>query len=84
TVMSVDWKISLKSIHDTEKIGLQGNLDPVYSLIGGQTMIKEADIVLEDARGINNYVFSLGHGVLPGTDWRELKKLTEHVHRWKF
>ncbi|MDG7046900.1 MAG: uroporphyrinogen decarboxylase [Nitrososphaerota archaeon] len=84
TVMSVDWKISLKSIHDTEKIGLQGNLDPVYSLIGGQTMIKEADIVLEDARGINNYVFNLGHGVLPGTDWRELKKLTEHVHRWKF
>ncbi len=81
TALSVDWKTSLRLMHKITKTGLQGNLDPVYALAGGDTMLREAAAVLKDADRINNYVFNLGHGVLPGTDWRELKNLTEYVHK---
>ncbi len=80
TFMSIDWKVPIKSLYSAEKIGVQGNLDPVYSLIGGETMLIEAGQVLKDAEGIDSYIFNLGHGVIPGTDWKELKKLTEFVH----
>ncbi len=82
TFMSVDWKVSIKSLYKAEKIGIQGNLDPVYSLIGGERMLSQAEQVLRDAGSMNRYIFNLGHGVIPGTDWNELKKLTEFVHSW--
>lgn len=80
TALSIDWKTSLRSVNMITKTGLQGNLDPVYALAGGDVMLREAATVLKDAGRINNYVFNLGHGVLPGTDWSELKSLTEYVH----
>jgi len=83
TAISVDWKTSLRSFYRTKEIGVQGNLDPVYALVGKRTMLAEADRVLDDARGLNKYVFNLGHGVLPGTEWKELKKLVEHIHGQK-
>ncbi|MEM0123438.1 MAG: uroporphyrinogen decarboxylase family protein [Conexivisphaerales archaeon] len=82
TFISVDWKISMESLYNAERIGVQGNLDPVYSLVGGKAMLEEANTVLSSMHGINRYIFNLGHGVIPGTDWRELKKLTEYVHSW--
>jgi len=83
TFLSVDWKVSIKSLYEAEKIGIQGNLDPVYPLIGGDRMLSQADQVLKEAGGISRYIFNLGHGVMYGTDWKELKKLTDFVHNWR-
>ncbi|MBB3882955.1 uroporphyrinogen decarboxylase [Acetobacter oeni] len=45
---------------------LQGNLDPVSVLAGGQSMLKEALAIRDAGRG-RPHVFNLGHGVLPTT-----------------
>lgn len=50
---------------------LQGNLDPVAVLAGGEAMVQEALAIREAGRG-RPHVFNLGHGVLPETP-------TEHV-----
>ncbi|AQS86581.1 MAG: uroporphyrinogen decarboxylase [Acetobacter aceti] len=50
---------------------LQGNLDPVAVLAGGEAMVREALAIREAGRG-RSHVFNLGHGVLPETP-------TEHV-----
>jgi uroporphyrinogen decarboxylase len=54
---------------------LQGNLDPVALLVGGQAMLDEAADIIEGFGG-NPFVFNLGHGVLPQTDPDEVQRLT--------
>ncbi|NHO54926.1 uroporphyrinogen decarboxylase [Acetobacter estunensis] len=50
---------------------LQGNLDPISVLAGGEPMRREALAIRDSMRG-RAHVFNLGHGVLPETP-------TEHV-----
>ena len=46
---------------------LQGNLDPIALLVGGPTMLAEAERIVAALAG-GPFVFNLGHGVLPETD----------------
>lgn len=48
------------------RLVLQGNLDPVAVLAGGEAMKREALSIREAGRG-RPHVFNLGHGVLPET-----------------
>lgn len=48
------------------KLALQGNLDPLLLLVGGEPM-RRAVAELRETLGRGAYVFNLGHGVLPGT-----------------
>jgi uroporphyrinogen decarboxylase len=57
---------------------LQGNLDPVALLVGGQTMLDEADAIL-DTMARRRLIFNLGHGVLPQTDPAAVAALVERV-----
>jgi uroporphyrinogen decarboxylase len=57
---------------------LQGNLDPVALLAGGQAVRHEAERIVQSlARG--PFIFNLGHGVLPETDPEEVAALVAHV-----
>jgi uroporphyrinogen decarboxylase len=46
---------------------LQGNLDPIALLVGGRSMLAEAERIVAALAG-TRHIFNLGHGVLPETD----------------
>ncbi len=79
--LSVDWNCDLSELYNFYggKIGLQGNLDPFYAYLGGDVMLKEAKKVLDNVPNKRRYIFNLGHGVLPGTDFRNLRQLASFV-----
>lgn len=62
------------------KVSLQGNLDPINILIGGDVAIRETRRVLVESKVSSGYIFNLGHGVLPQSDPAILKAVVEVVH----
>jgi uroporphyrinogen decarboxylase len=61
--------------------GVQGNLDAARLLAGWEATEEGARAVLDEAGGRVGHVFNLGHGVLPGTDPRLLRRLVDFVHQ---
>jgi uroporphyrinogen-III decarboxylase len=57
---------------------LQGNLDPLALVAGGTALRREADIILDAARG-RSFVFNLGHGIVPQTPVEHVASLVEQV-----
>lgn len=55
------------------EVVLQGNLDPMLLLAGGEALDQAVDSIRQDMRG-GRFIFNLGHGVLPKTP-------PEHVAR---
>ena len=47
-------------------MAIQGNLDPLALLAGGQAMMRETDAILAAMRG-RAFIFNLGHGIVPQT-----------------
>uniref|UniRef100_UPI00040652D6 uroporphyrinogen decarboxylase n=2 Tax=Acetobacter nitrogenifigens TaxID=285268 RepID=UPI00040652D6 len=66
--LALDTGADIKAIAAQAPPGLvlQGNLDPISVLAGGEAMRREALAVREAGRG-RAHVFNLGHGVLPTT-----------------
>lgn len=76
--VSLTWaKRSLPS-----KVTVQGNLDPVYLLIGGRAMREETARILE-AYNKEPFIFNLGHGVLPSTPLQHVFDLCEFIAEWR-
>jgi uroporphyrinogen decarboxylase len=61
---------------------LQGNLDPVVLMVGGEALERETERVLGDLGG-GPFVFNLGHGVLPSTPPENVARLAEMVRKWR-
>jgi uroporphyrinogen decarboxylase len=80
-VIGVDWRMTLTDakIHTGGK-SIQGNLDPATLLAPWTTLQSATDRVLGEVNPKKGYIFNLGHGVLPETDDRVLKRLVEYVH----
>jgi uroporphyrinogen decarboxylase len=81
-VLSVDWRVPLDEVWRRcgDGVSAQGNLDPVLAQVGGAAMNEAASGILWRARGRRGHIFSLGHGVLPGTDPENLRELVNYVH----
>ena len=62
-----------------ERFGIQGNLDPALAMAGGAGMEKAVSRILDDASGIDKFVFNLGHGVLKDTPPENLKRIVSMV-----
>lgn len=60
------------------KAAVQGNLDPVLLLTGGEVMIRAADTIVE-ALADGPFVFNLGHGVLQKTPPEHVAALVCHL-----
>ena len=60
---------------------VQGNLDPVALLAGGDALRKAASRIL-DALGNGPFVFNLGEGVLPQTPPEHVAQLCDLVRAW--
>lgn len=52
---------------------VQGNLDPLLMVIGGEALTREAKRIVDGFRG-GPHIFNLGHGITPQAD-------PDHVHR---
>ncbi|MCB9942934.1 MAG: uroporphyrinogen decarboxylase [Geminicoccaceae bacterium] len=57
---------------------LQGNLDPMAVVAGGETMIRSAERIA-DAWAGRPYIFNLGHGIVPQTPPENVLCVVEHL-----
>jgi uroporphyrinogen decarboxylase len=60
------------------RLALQGNLDPLALVAGGEVMRKEAASILQAMRG-RPFIFNLGHGIVPQTPPEHVAALMELV-----
>ena len=64
------------------KVAVQGNLDPMRVVIGGQALDEGVDRVLEGLGG-GRLIFNLGHGITPDADPANVARLVERVRAAK-
>ena len=57
---------------------LQGNLDPLVLVAGGEALDKAIDIILNFASD-KAYIFNLGHGILPETPIAHVERMIRRV-----
>lgn len=65
-----------------EKIVVQGNLDPLLLVAGGEAMEERAVEILERMAG-KPFIFNLGHGIVPQTPPEHVARLVEVVRGWR-
>ena len=63
-------------------MAVQGNLDPLALVAGGDAMREEATRILARLGG-GPFIFNLGHGIVPQTPPDHVAALCELVHGWK-
>ena len=79
-VISVDEKVSKETIEFCKKKGvaIQGNLEPIRLLIGGNQMIEETQLIMKKFQGCK-HIFNLSHGILPLTPVLNVEKTIQVV-----
>jgi uroporphyrinogen decarboxylase len=79
--LSIDWQIPIpiaRQIVD-KHVGLQGNLDPRVLLTNKDTISIELEKFLDFGRKNQNWIFNLGHGVLPETPFENAKFVVDWI-----
>jgi uroporphyrinogen decarboxylase len=80
-VIGLDWRIGLADAWAiVPDRAVQGNLDPSLLLGPFEAVAEQARWILDGAAGRPGHIFNLGHGVLPGTDPDDLRRLVDLVH----
>lgn len=81
-IINPDWRIGMDAVRKAlpETVGIQGNLDPSSALAWDEDLQSEIEAVISPVMDRNNYIFNLGHGVLPETNENTLKRIVEVVH----
>lgn len=64
------------------KCTVQGNLDPILLVAGGEAMDAGIDRVLKTL-GQGPFIFNLGHGIIPPTPPENVARLAERVKAWQ-
>lgn len=68
--------------HLQSKVTVQGNMDPLLLVAGGEAMRRAARKVLDTLSG-GPFVFNLGHGVVPQTPPEHVAELVELVRNYR-
>lgn len=74
TSVPLDWAAK----HIQPKVTVQGNLDPIMLIAGGETLDREVKRIIS-ALGKGPFVFNLGHGILPSTPPENVARLADLV-----
>ena len=61
-----------------EKVVVQGNLDPLLLVVGGEAMEARVDEILERMEG-QRFIFNLGHGIVQQTPPEHVAELVKLV-----
>ncbi len=65
-----------------QNISFQGNLDPMKLVVGGSEMKASVNSILEDMSE-KNFIFNLGHGILPDTPVENVHKVIDQIREFK-
>lgn len=60
------------------RVTVQGNLDPLMLVVGGEAMDKAIDHILAEL-GRGPFIFNLGHGIIPMTPPENVARLAERI-----
>jgi uroporphyrinogen decarboxylase len=60
---------------------VQGNLDPLLLVAGGEAMDRRVRQIVETMRGVP-FIFNLGHGIVPETPPDNVGRLVELVRSY--
>jgi len=82
--VSIDWTVPLAFARDRlqPRVAVQGNLDPMKLVVGGDALDRAVDHILASLGG-GRFVFNLGHGILPQTPVANVARLVERVRAWR-
>ena len=82
--IGLDWMVERSYARDyvQKRRAIQGNLDPLALLAGGDTLDRAVDAILE-AFGEGAFIFNLGHGVVPDTPVAHVEQLVTRVRRMR-
>jgi uroporphyrinogen decarboxylase len=80
--IGLDWMIEPAFARDQiqSRCPIQGNLDPLVLLAGGEPLDRAIDGILSDFAA-GPFIFNLGHGVLPETPLAHVERLVERVRQ---
>lgn len=78
--VSIDWTADRTSIARQvgQSVAIQGNLDPLALLAGGEALSRAVDAILRDFAG-SRFIFNLGHGILPETPVAHVEDMLSRV-----
>lgn len=78
TTVPIDWAVEKLQPH----AALQGNLDPIRMVVGGEEMDQAIDTLLGKVTK-GRFVFNLGHGCVPNTPPENVARLVERVRNFQ-
>ena len=80
--VAVDWTLPMAKARELvpEPIALQGNLDPLRLVVGGEALDAGVDAILAAMAG-RAHIFNLGHGITPDTPIQNVTQLIERLRR---
>lgn len=78
--VSVDWAADRQFVREQiqSRIAVQGNLDPLALLAGGDALDRSVDSILKDFSP-GRFIFNLGHGILPETPIAHVEQMLERI-----
>ena len=74
TATSIGWAAEVLG----PRVAIQGNLDPIALIAGGNALDTAVDRILRETRS-SSFIFNLGHGVLPETPVGNVTRVVERV-----
>ena len=81
--LSLDWTVPLDWARRMQpEVTLQGNLDPLFLVMGG-TALEQATRRILEVLGTGPFVFNLGHGIRPETPIAHVERLCELIRHWR-
>jgi len=77
STVPLDWARTMQP-----EVTLQGNLDPLFLVMGGAPLEQATRRILETL-GTGPFVFNLGHGIRPETPIAHVERLCELIRHWR-
>lgn len=79
TALGLDWAVPLSFARRLQGGGaVQGNLDPMRIVAGGDTLDRGVDAILEALRG-GPFIFNLGHGITPEAPIGNVERMLKRI-----
>ena len=81
-VLSVDWTVDFNAIPNLRPgVVLQGNLDPTLLVVGGDALENKLKKFLDRFHN-HEFIFNLGHGILPETPVENIEKTIKIIRSY--
>lgn len=77
--ISIDWRTDLTTVVKSTGLAVQGNFDPTHLFQSKDEVIEQTKAMLLSAKGKNNYIANLGHGILVNTPRENVKAFVDTI-----